>query len=43
MYNNKKDYVPPLLIYRIVYQTNMEGFLYFLNKAYRQLGYHSAN
>ena len=43
MYNNKQDFVPPLVIYRIVYLTNTEGFLYFLNKAYRQLGYHSAN
>ena len=43
MYNNKQDFVPPLVIYGIVYLTNMEGFLYFLNKAYRQLGYDSAN
>ena len=43
MYNNKQDFVPLLVIYRIVYLTNMEGFLYFLNKAYGQLGYHSAN
>ena len=43
MYNNKQDFVPPLVIYGIVYLTNTEGFLYFLNKAYRQLGYHSAN
>ena len=39
----KQDFVPPLVIYGIVYLTNMEGFLYFLNKAYGQLGYHSAN
>ena len=43
MYNNKQDFVPQLVIYRIVYLTNMEGFLYFLNKTYGQLGYHSAN
>ena len=43
IYNNKQDFVPPLVIYGIVYLTNMEGFLYFLNKAYGQLGYHSAN
>ena len=43
MYNNKQDFVPPLVVYGIVYLTNMEGFLYFLNKAYGQLGYHSAN
>ena len=42
MYNNKRDFVPPLVIYGIVYLTNMESFLYFLNKAYGQLGYHSA-
>ena len=42
MYNNKQVFVPPLVIYRIVYLTNMESFLYFLNKAYGQLGYHSA-
>ena len=42
MYNNKQDFVPPLVDYRIVYLTNMESFLYFLNKAYGQLGYHSA-
>ena len=33
MYNNKQDFVPPLVIYGIVYMTNTEGFLYFLNKA----------
>ena len=43
MYNNKQDFVPPLVIYGIVYLTNMEGFLYLWNKAYGQLGYHSAN
>ena len=43
MYNNKQDFVPPLVVYRIVFLTNTEGFLYFLNKAYGQLGYHSAN
>ena len=43
MYNNKQDFVPPLVIYGIVYLTNTEGFLYFLNKAYGQPGYHSAN
>ena len=43
MYNNKQDFVLPLVIYGIVYLTNTEGFLYFLNKAYGQLGYHSAN
>ena len=44
MYNNKLDFVPPLVFNGIVlYMTNMEGFLYFLNKAYGQLGYHSAN
>ena len=42
MYNNKQDFVPPLVNYRIVYVTYMESFLYFLNKAYGQLGYHSA-
>ena len=42
MYNNKQDFVPPLVNYRIVYVTNAERFLYFLNKAYGQLGYHSA-
>ena len=42
MYNNKQDFVPPLVIYQIVYLANMEGLLYFLNKAYGQLGYHSA-
>ena len=42
MYNNKQDFVPPLVIYRIVYLTNTESFLYFLNKANGQLGYHSA-
>ena len=42
MYNNKKDFVPPLVDYGIVYLTNTESFLYFLNKAYGQLGYHSA-
>ena len=42
MNNNKQDFVPPLVIYRIVYLTNAESFLYFLNKTYRQLGYHSA-
>ena len=41
MYNYKQDFVPPLVIYRIVYLTNAESFLYFLNKAYGQLGYHS--
>ena len=30
MYNNKQDFVPPLVIYRIVLPTNTEGFLYFL-------------
>ena len=40
MYNNKQDFVSPLAIYQIA---NMEGFQYFLNKAYGQLGYHSAN
>ena len=29
MYNNKQDFVPPLVDYRIVYLTNMESFLYF--------------
>ena len=29
MYNNKQDFVPPLVIYGIVYLTNMESFLYF--------------
>ena len=43
MYNNKQDFVPPLAIYGIVDVTNTEGFLYFLNKAYGHLGYHSAN
>ena len=43
MYNNKQDFVPPLVISGIVYLTNMEGLLYFLSKAYGQLGYHSAN
>ena len=42
MYNNKQDFVPPLVDYGIVYLMNMESFLYFLNIAYRQLGYHSA-
>ena len=42
MYNNKQDFVYPLAIYQIGYLANMEGFLYFLNKAYGQLGYHSA-
>ena len=42
MYNNKQDFVPPLVIYRIVYLNNAGSFLYFLNKAYGQLGYHSA-
>ena len=42
MYNNKQDFVPPLVDYGIVYLTNAESFLYFLNKAYGQLGYHSA-
>ena len=42
MYNNKQDFIPPLVNYKIVYLTNMESFLYFLNKAYGQLGYHSA-
>ena len=42
MYNNKQDFVPPLVIHRIVYLTNVESFLYFLNKAYGQLGCHSA-
>ena len=42
MYNNKQDFVPPLVDYRIVYLTNAESFLYFLNKACEQLGYHSA-
>ena len=32
MYNNKQDFVPPLVIYGIVDLTNTEGFLYFLNK-----------
>ena len=26
MYNNKQDFVPPLVIYGIVYLTNMESF-----------------
>ena len=26
MYNNKQDFVPPLVIYRIVYLTNTESF-----------------
>ena len=34
MYNNKQDFVPPLVL-SIVYLTNTEG-------AYGQLGYHSA-
>ena len=42
MYNNKQDFVSPLVIYQIVYLANTEGFLYFLNKAYGQFGYHSA-
>ena len=42
MYTNKQDFVPPLVIYQIVCLANMEGFLYFLNKAYGQLGHHSA-
>ena len=42
MYNNKQAFVTPLGNYGIVYLTNMESFLYFLNKAYGQLGYHSA-
>ena len=42
MYNNKQDFVSPLVDYGIVYLTNAESFLYFLNKAYGQLGYHSA-
>ena len=42
MYNNKQDFVSPLAIYQIVYLSNMEGFQYFLNKAYGQLGYYSA-
>ena len=29
MYNNKQDFVPPLVVYGIVYLTNMESFLYF--------------
>ena len=29
MYNNKQDFVPPLVIYGIDYLTNMESFLYF--------------
>ena len=32
MYNNKQDFVPPLVDYRIVYLTNAESFLYFLIK-----------
>ena len=42
MYNNKQDFVSPLVNYGIVYLTNTESFLYFLNKAYGQPGYHSA-
>ena len=42
MYNNKQDFVSPLAIYQIVYLSNMEGFLYFLNKDYGQLDYHFA-
>ena len=42
MYNNKQDFVTHLAIYQIGYLANTEGFLYFLNKAYGQLGYHSA-
>ena len=42
MYNNKQDFVTLLAIYQIGYLANMEGFLYFLNKAHGQLGYHSA-
>ena len=42
MYNNKQDFVAPSVDYRIVYLTSTESFLYFLNKAYGQLGYHSA-
>ena len=42
MYNNKQDFVPPLVNYGIVYLTNAESFLYFINKVYGQLGYHSA-
>ena len=33
MYNNKQDFVSPLVIYQIVYLANMESFLYLLNKA----------
>ena len=29
MYNNKQDFVPPLVDYGIVYLTNTESFLYF--------------
>ena len=35
MYNSKQGFIPPLVIYGIVYLTNTESFLYFLNKAYR--------
>ena len=43
MYNNKQDFVSQLAIYQIGYLANTDGFQYFLNKAYGQLGYHSAN
>ena len=29
MYNNKQDFVPTLVVYGIVYLTNIESFLYF--------------
>ena len=43
IYNNKQDFVSPLAIYQIGYLANIDGFQYFLNKAYGQLGSHSAN
>ena len=43
MYNNKQDFVSTLAIYQIGYLANMDGFQYFLSKAYGQLGCHSAN
>ena len=39
MYNNKQDFVPPL----VPGPDQYIRFQYFLNKAYGQLGYHSAN
>ena len=44
MYNNNQDFVPPIShLWNSIPDQYGKFFIFLLNKAYGQLGYHSAN